>query len=237
MIITHKISMDFVQPAVRSLIRAVQGDSYTRAVEVSLYENGAQWIPPTGASVLVRYRLPDGTGDAYSTLPDGSNAWSVSGNTLTVTLAPQMLVQPGMVEAQIQTTSGTEMIATFSFNVVVERDPSAGVPKPAESVIWANWTQEQLDQMLESAKENGEFDGASIYAANVDINGYSPYSIAIEDIVIPSGRVLSVGDLIISADGYLLTVSLVDELYITARCTILSKLTPVGIINIEISEV
>lgn len=223
--ITTTIKTDLARRGPIPLVDTVQGDSYTRAVEVSLYENGALWQVPDGAQVQVRYRKPDGTGDMYETMPDGSSAWAVSGNVLTISLTPQMLTVPGLVETQLLISSGSETVATFSFYVAVERDPSAGVPESRESLSWLNWTTERLEEL----KDSGQFNGYSIYATTEAVDGNSPFSIAIEDIVIPddSHRVV-VGDLIVSSDGYLLTVASVDELYSTARCSIVSQFSTTG---------
>lgn len=159
MVITQKISLDFCCPKIQPRVSAVQGDSYTRAVEVTLLENGAAWAVPEDASVLVRYRRPDGTGDLYDTLPDGTTAWSASDNLLTVILSPMMLAVEGLVTAQLQIIREEETLATFGFGILVERDPSAGVPESQESVGWAEWTQKEMERMITEALASGEYAG------------------------------------------------------------------------------
>lgn len=124
MIVTHKITMDLTKRGAMPKIDAVQGDSNTRTVEVSLFSDGAAWEVPEGASLRMRYSRPDGTGGSYDTMPDGSRAWSISGNMATVTLVPQMLTAPGCVFAQVELTLGESSIATFMIQVIVERNPA-----------------------------------------------------------------------------------------------------------------
>ena len=73
----------------------VEGDQYARQLELSLLCGGESWEIPEDVHATVRFRKPDGTGGEYDSLPDGSPAWSASGNVLTVELAPQVLSCPG----------------------------------------------------------------------------------------------------------------------------------------------
>lgn len=156
---TQKIKLDFARHGITPRVYAVQGDSYTREVEISLYENDATWEVPDGASVMVRYRKPNGTGNVYDTLPDGTPACSVNGNVLTIMLAPEVLTYPGVALVQPQITSGDAVIATIAFEVSVASDPSALAPGSAASVSWQQWTEAELARMLEEAKASGDFDG------------------------------------------------------------------------------
>lgn len=125
MIVTHKLTMDLVQRGRMPQINAVQGDSNTRVLELTLQAGGSAWTVPQEVGVLMRYSRPDGMGGSYDTLEDGQKAWSVSGGTLSVMLAPRMLEVPGCVFAQVELTQGNSSIATFMIEIIVERDPSA----------------------------------------------------------------------------------------------------------------
>ena len=91
MIITTKIKTDFILQGPCALIRAMQDDKYCRNVEISMFAGGVPFKPDAGGSVRVRYMKPDGKGGNYDTLPDGTPAWGMQGNILTIALAPQVL--------------------------------------------------------------------------------------------------------------------------------------------------
>lgn len=123
--ITKEIALDLQRRSVTAPIAAVQYDSSSRAVAITLMDAGSAWSPPGGASVAVSYRKPDGTTGLYDKLPDGTVATSVSGNVVTAIFAPQMLTVAGCVEASVVFYSGTQQLATFPFEVQVARNPGA----------------------------------------------------------------------------------------------------------------
>lgn len=157
MIVTSKIRMDLDRKGLVCRVDAVQGDTNTREVAMNLYAGGAAWKVPDGAAVQIRYRKPDGTGGVYDTLPDGTQAWWVSGNTLTVALAPQMLTVTGEVKMQTALMLGEDCLATFSVSVDVAEDPSLGTVRSADYVNMRLWLVEQLSGALETAAGSGEF--------------------------------------------------------------------------------
>ena len=95
MYVKHKLEIDLSGQAVMPRVDMVEGDQYTRQLELSLLCGGESWEIPEDVHAAVRFRKPDGTGGEYDSLPDGSPAWSASGNVLTVELAPQVLSCPG----------------------------------------------------------------------------------------------------------------------------------------------
>lgn len=98
---TQKLKLDFNLQGTAPRIRAVQGDLYTRLVEISLYSHKTPWAIPEDADVLIRYRKPDRTAGAYDTLPNGESAWRIQGNTVTVTIAPLFFPQWGQTELSL----------------------------------------------------------------------------------------------------------------------------------------
>lgn len=153
MIITTKIRTDLVHPSVPVTVYAVQGDQNTRILELALYANGAAWPVPDDATFAVRYRKPDGTKGYYDTLPDSRSACFVTGNIVSVMLAPQMLTVAGFVEAQLEIISGTDILGTFSVNISVAADPAAGVLASEDYVNWLNWLTGKLDAAVHTATD------------------------------------------------------------------------------------
>ena len=160
MIVTHKIKLDLIRRGNTPRLNAVQGDINTRVIEASLYSDGTAWTVPDGAAASLRYCKPDGTKGLYDALPDGTQAWSVSGNTVSMTMAPQMLSAAGLVLAQVVLVLENEVLATFAFQILVARNPADGEVESTDYVNWLQETQQGLiDKALAQAKQSGEFDG------------------------------------------------------------------------------
>ena len=119
MIITSKVTMDFQRPGKPPVINAVQNDQYSRNLEIALYDNGNPWQVPEDADVMIRYCKPDATGGEYNLLPDGTIAWALEGNTLTVALAPQVLSVPGSVMLAVLLLTKERQISTFGIVIQV----------------------------------------------------------------------------------------------------------------------
>ena len=100
MIVTHKLSVDLAEKGKPIVVSGVHGDS-ARALELELLTQGVPWQIPQEVAVCIRYEKPDGTGGSYDTLPDGTKAWGVWGNTLFLVLAPQVCTVRGPVTVQV----------------------------------------------------------------------------------------------------------------------------------------
>lgn len=132
--VTKKIRIDLANQGgldFLSTIHAVQGDAYSRLVAFELYNGGEKYTPPEGTTAIVRYRKEDGTRGNYDVLPDGSSAYTINGNMLTVALAPQLCVVPGLVQLAVGLISGNAEINTFSVRLVVQ--PNPGITYQSES--------------------------------------------------------------------------------------------------------
>lgn len=114
MITTSKLTMDLNRFTTVPVIHAVQDDRYSRNIELTLLSDGTAWPIPESIAVRIRYSKPDGTGGDYDTLPDGSCAWSVNGNVLTLALAPQVLTVPGPVQLGVTLIQDQVKISTFA---------------------------------------------------------------------------------------------------------------------------
>lgn len=146
MIITTNVSMDLQRPGYPVTVNAVQGDENTRQLAVSLYSDGAAWDVPENVTVAMRYCKPDRTKGYYDTMPDGSSAWSASGNVVNILLAPQMLTVSGTVMAQMELVQGSQVLGTFMMTVRVEYNPAAGVLESEDYVSWLQWMTGELEK-------------------------------------------------------------------------------------------
>ena len=127
MVITKSLKIDLVDRVVLAPIHAVQCDSNTRAVAVTLTAGGVAWEPPADTAISVAFKKPDGKKGWYDKLPNGNPACSVSGNVVTAILAPEVLTAAGRVDAVIVFQDGSlNQLATFSFVIDVEKNPAAG---------------------------------------------------------------------------------------------------------------
>ncbi len=113
MIITHKVNLDLLRPSWIAPIDAVQDDQYSRNLELTLTSGGEAWPIPGGTTALIHFSKADGTGGSYDTMPDGSAAWSIQDNLLTICLAPQVLTAPGMASLTVTLLRGQQQLSTF----------------------------------------------------------------------------------------------------------------------------
>lgn len=170
MIVTHKLSLDLQHRTMQPRLAVVQCDHNTRAIEINMISGGQPWTPDSIDTVFLRYRKCDGTGGSYDALPDGTTAWAAEENKITILLAPQVLTVPGLVEAQALLISGNRSIATFTFQIVVEADPSIGVVTSEDYLNWSVWAKDELANLLQQAKDSGDFTG-SCFVPTVDSEG------------------------------------------------------------------
>lgn len=135
MIITHKIKMDLARKVIVPPVNVVQDDKYSRKLEITLTHGGAALEPPSDAKVVIRYRLPNGVRDSYDTLPGGTAAGSITGNAVTVALAPQVCAVAGRVELVVGLISDEKELHTFVIALLVERNPGIYVAEDGSQSI------------------------------------------------------------------------------------------------------
>lgn len=190
--VTHKLTMDLTVRKETPRLNMVQCDANSRQVELTLTADGAAWAPEAVDNVFLRYRKSDGTGGSYDTLPDGTSAWTLAENVLTVALAPQVLTAAGLVEAQAVLLREDRCIATFGFQIAVEADPSLGAVESEDYINWTLWAKLELDRLLAEARDSGEFDGITYLPAvdgegnlswSNDAGADNPEEVALADIV------------------------------------------------------
>ena len=127
MIVTQKLHIDLTKPGCQPVVPAVQGEANTRQLAISLFSNSVAWEIPSGATAAVAFLKPDGTRGLYNELPNGDPATTMSGNTVTATLAPQALTCAGSVLTSVVFYDADgDTLATFPFKITVEANPAAG---------------------------------------------------------------------------------------------------------------
>ena len=117
----------------------MQGDAYTRKLEISLYFAGEMWPVPEGASIVIGYFGASGRG-AYNDLPDGSSPYTVADNVITVTLIPQVTAAFGVTFVTVVFMDDTgKQIATFGVPVRAARNAALGAGKPQDHYNLKDW--------------------------------------------------------------------------------------------------
>ena len=123
MIVTHKFNLDLVKRELPPRIDVMQDDKYSRNLEIQLMANGKAYYPPDGCRVLIRYSKVDCTGGAYDVLPDGTEAWTIEDNVITVRLAPQVCTKNGPVKMIVTLFSGNSELNCFGLDLFVWKNP------------------------------------------------------------------------------------------------------------------
>lgn len=134
----HNITIDIIRKNITPTLHAMQYDALSRVVEVALLANGEAFTPPAGTSFALSYRKADGKRGFYDKLPDGTDAITLSGSTVSVTLAPQVLTCPGTVAASLVLRGEQNRLSAFPFAIRVEADPGAGT-SASEDYYRAQW--------------------------------------------------------------------------------------------------
>jgi len=119
MIITNKLKLDLQTPGILPTIHAVQNDSYSRNLEITLFSDRKPFVFPDNGAVVIRYKKSDGKGGEYDTLPDGTTAWWAERNVLTVALAPQVLTTPGSVHLSVSLIANGTQLSIFPIHLAV----------------------------------------------------------------------------------------------------------------------
>lgn len=136
MIATTKIKMDLANLQRQPCVDVMQDDRYSRDLEISLFTGGVPFLLPQDAAVLLRCRKPDGLLVVYDTLPDGEAAWQISGNKVTVALAPQVCTAAGRGELTVSLLCGDRQLSSFTLLLRIHPLPR-GV-KESEKYIHVN---------------------------------------------------------------------------------------------------
>lgn len=121
--VNQNVSLNLTADGIPPRLHMVQGDSNTRTIVASLWDDSQPYNVPASAAVMMRFRKPDGTGGLYDVTEGGAKI-SVSGNVVTVPVATQLLTVAGVVFAQLDiygtaTGAAAEKLATFRLAIEV----------------------------------------------------------------------------------------------------------------------
>ena len=121
--VNQNVSLNLTADGIPPRLHMVQGDSNTRTIVASLWDDSQPYNVAASAAVMMRFRKPDGTGGLYDVTEGGAKI-SVSGNVVTVPVATQLLTVAGVVFAQLDvygtaTGAAAEKLATFRLAVEV----------------------------------------------------------------------------------------------------------------------
>ena len=155
--IAHKLSLDLMEKAAPARIQVKQGDTLSRSVEISLFSGGEPWLIPAGVVPLVRWAVSDpNTGETasgiYDTLPSGSPAWNYAHNQLDLLPVPQMFALPGLVRCDVLLVQEGKTLATFDFEIYVNRSPVNG-SEPQLQDWYKLSSLEQINSAIASLQE------------------------------------------------------------------------------------
>lgn len=118
--ITHRLKMNLEEGEILQRLEMPLGDAGSREIEMMLYANQKNWTVPENATVVIRYKKPDGTMGEYDTLPDGTKAWSAYDNLLKISLAPQVLTAVGSVVLYATLYQENAVLQTFAVEIFVK---------------------------------------------------------------------------------------------------------------------
>lgn len=95
------VSLNLQSPNISTVVYAVQNDRSARHIVAQLCDGSATWTPPTGATPVIRYVKPDGTGGFYDADDNDDPAIVISGSKADMTIVEQALTVPGDVYMQL----------------------------------------------------------------------------------------------------------------------------------------
>lgn len=221
--IIQKVDLNLSFRGIPPKISMVQGDSNTRIIQAQLWDGANPYTIPTGSSVMMRFRKPDGTGGLYDKT-EGGQSVTVSGSTVTVPVATQMLTVAGVVMAEVdiyaagEGAASAQNLASFAFMVevapsvypdaeIISSDyysvltaeiasvlaASTNPPKIGENGNWYTWDQ-----------SSGKYVDTGVSATT------TPVPIATTEV---AGKVKPSSDFDIATDG---TLSLYKEITLSA---------------------
>lgn len=177
LIVKQAVQLSMTLNGVPPTLHMVQGDTNSRAIFASLWAGAEPYNVPAGASVMLRFRKPDGTGGMYSeTETQQSITWAE--NSVTIPVAAQVLTAEGAVLAQVdvyagESDSSAERLASFAFVILVQPDvyPDAQIISSdyynilAADIAGAKAAADQAKGYAAAAKQSADSAATSVEGA------------------------------------------------------------------------
>ena len=160
MIVTNKIKMDLTNRSLTPTVDVMQDDQMSRNLEISLYSGFEPFVLPENCVALVRYKKADGNSGVYDALPDGTPAWSINENVVTITLAPQVCNVVGKVSLTVVLFSAGYQLSSFVIDLYV-RGGSVGNFESSQYINVSNFLPQAKDAVagqflkVDAVGENG----------------------------------------------------------------------------------
>ena len=142
MLLTKEVTLNLKYRENPVVMDAMQGDS-GRVLVARFTAGETQWEIPEDAQVALQYRCADGTGGCYDALPDGSPAYAVNGDALTVFLIPELCAVAGVTKLQVTVFSAGMQISAFPVEIRVAEQVSAE-PAGSEYYNLHKWLYSQV---------------------------------------------------------------------------------------------
>lgn len=168
--VNQNVSLNLTADGIPPRLHMVQGDSNTRTIIASLWDDSQPYNVSASAAVMMRFRKPDGTGGLYDVTEGGAKI-SVSGNVVTVPVATQLLTVAGVVFAQLDiygtaTGAAAEKLATF--RLAIEVAPSV---YPNENIISSDYYNILTAKIAEAVAAADRAEQATVHTPTIGSNG------------------------------------------------------------------
>ena len=168
--VNQNVSLNLTADGIPPRLHMVQGDSNTRTIIASLWDDSQPYNVSASAAVMMRFRKPDGTGGLYDVTEGGAKI-SVSGNVVTVPVATQLLTVAGVVFAQLDiygtaTGAAAEKLATF--RLAIEVAPSV---YPNENIISSDYYNILTAKVAEAVAAADRAEQATVHTPTIGSNG------------------------------------------------------------------
>ena len=168
--VNQNVSLNLTADGIPPCLHMVQGDSNTRTIVASLWDDSQPYNVPASAAVMMRFQKPDGTGGLYDVTEGGAKI-SVSGNVVTVPVATQLLTVAGSVFAQVDvygTATGTAAEKLATFRLAIEVAPSV---YPDASIISSSYYNILTAKVAEAVAAADRAEQATVYTPTIGSNG------------------------------------------------------------------